>query len=88
MLLVSGALTINSTSVSSALFDGESWHPYLISTSNSGGGGVIAQLFYSVANFQLSPGRAFLLLLTILIWYRLLTLLHRSQISWLLESSF
>lgn len=76
MLLVSGDLNINSTSVSSALFDGESWHPYLISTSNSGKGGVIAQLFYSVANFQLSPGRTFSFSVSILFnSNRLLTLL-------------
>lgn len=59
MLLVSGDLNINDTSISSALFDGHSWYPYLISTSNSGTGGVISQFFYSIANFQLSPGREF-----------------------------
>lgn len=59
MLLVSGALTLNSTSVSSALFDGESWHPYLISSSTSGAAGVVSRFFSSVTNVDLSSLRAF-----------------------------
>ncbi|GAA6049737.1 hypothetical protein JCM3770_004434 [Rhodotorula araucariae] len=54
MLLVSGDLTINNTTVSSALYDGASWYPYLIATSATGSAGVVAQLFYSVSNFSLS----------------------------------
>ncbi|BGP40759.1 hypothetical protein JCM10449v2_004724 [Rhodotorula kratochvilovae] len=54
ILLVSGDLTINDTSVSSALYDGATWYPYLIATSATGSAGVVAQLFYSVSNFSLS----------------------------------
>lgn len=54
MLLVSGDLAVNGTSVSSALFDGETWHPYLVSTASDGASGIISQLFYSVKNFNLS----------------------------------
>ncbi|BGO92154.1 hypothetical protein NBRC10512v2_004420 [Rhodotorula toruloides] len=56
MLLVSGVLQINNTAVSSALYDGESWYPYLIATSATGSAGIIAKLFYSVSNFSLSGG--------------------------------
>lgn len=56
MLLVSGDLTINSTSISSALFDGETWYPYLVSSTATGSAGVISQLFYSITNFSLSKG--------------------------------
>lgn len=57
MLLVSGDLTINDTSVSSALYDGEAWYPYLVATSETGSSGIVAQMFYSVSNFSLSAGR-------------------------------
>ncbi|KPV77610.1 uncharacterized protein RHOBADRAFT_51443 [Rhodotorula graminis WP1] len=53
MLLVSGDLTINDTAVSSALYDGASWYPYLVATSATGSAGVVSQLFYSVSNFSL-----------------------------------
>ncbi|GAA5919969.1 hypothetical protein JCM1841_004401 [Sporobolomyces salmonicolor] len=56
MLLVSGDLNINDTSVSTALYDGENWYPYLVATSATGSAGVIAQLFYSVTDFSLSSG--------------------------------
>lgn len=59
MLFVSGALTINSTTISSALFDGSSWYPYLIAQTAKGGTGVVSQLFYSVMNFDLSAARLF-----------------------------
>lgn len=57
MLLVSGALSINDTSLSAALYDGQDWYPYLISTSATGSAGVISQLFYSSTSFSLSGGR-------------------------------
>lgn len=57
MLMVSGELNINSTSVSSALYDGSKWYPYLVSTSATGSAGVISQLFYSVVNFNLASAR-------------------------------
>ncbi|KAM0789265.1 hypothetical protein ACM66B_000107 [Microbotryomycetes sp. NB124-2] len=54
MLMVSGDLTINSTSVSSALYDGKSWYPYLVSTAKSGSAGIVSQFFFSVTNFNLA----------------------------------
>ncbi len=54
MLLVSGDLTINSTAMSAALFDGASWYPYLIATAASGAAGSIANFYYSDTNFNLS----------------------------------
>ncbi|KAK4051361.1 hypothetical protein OIV83_002845 [Microbotryomycetes sp. JL201] len=54
MLMVSGDLLINSTSVSSALYDGKSWYPYLVSTTKAGSAGVISQFFSSVTNFNLA----------------------------------
>ncbi|GAA5987924.1 hypothetical protein JCM10908_007272 [Rhodotorula pacifica] len=54
MLLVSGDLQINDTSVSSALFDGVSWYPFLVATAATGSAGAISQLFYSITNFSLS----------------------------------
>lgn len=57
MLLVSGALNINDTSLSAALYDGQDWYPYLVSTSATGSAGVISQLFYSSTSFSLSGGR-------------------------------
>ena len=58
MLLVAGNLTINKTSASTALFDGETWYPYLVSTSASGGAGVVSQFFYSITDFSLAGRRA------------------------------
>ncbi|GAA5863961.1 hypothetical protein JCM3774_004434 [Rhodotorula dairenensis] len=54
MLLVSGSLQINDSSVSSALFDGESWYPFLLATASSGSAGAISQFFYSITDFSLS----------------------------------
>ncbi|GAA6032659.1 hypothetical protein JCM8097_004866 [Rhodosporidiobolus ruineniae] len=59
MLMVSGDLTINDTLVASALFDGETWYPYLVATSTTGSAGIISQLFYSITDFSLS-GRSHL----------------------------
>ncbi|GAA5926124.1 hypothetical protein JCM10213_007377 [Rhodosporidiobolus nylandii] len=54
MLLVSGALTINDTDVAAALYDGESWYPYLLATGATGSAGIVSQLFSSVTDFSLS----------------------------------
>ncbi|GAA5826546.1 hypothetical protein JCM11251_002420 [Rhodosporidiobolus azoricus] len=59
MLMVSGDLTINDTSVASALYDGESWYPYLLATSATGSAGIVSQLFFSITDFSLS-GRSHL----------------------------
>ncbi|KDE04470.1 hypothetical protein MVLG_05118 [Microbotryum lychnidis-dioicae p1A1 Lamole] len=53
MLLVSGAMSINNTLIASALYDGAKWYPYLLATASTGGGGSIAQLFYSLTSFSL-----------------------------------
>ncbi|KAK4057194.1 hypothetical protein OIO90_001689 [Microbotryomycetes sp. JL221] len=57
MLMVSGDLNINSTSVSSALYDGSAWYPYLVSTAATGSAGVVSQFFFSVTNFNLAAAR-------------------------------
>ncbi|KAM0748462.1 hypothetical protein T439DRAFT_303994 [Meredithblackwellia eburnea MCA 4105] len=54
MLMVSGDLTINSTAMSTALFDGQNWYPYLVSTSSTGGSGAVSQFFYSITSFTLA----------------------------------
>ncbi|GAA5891635.1 hypothetical protein JCM6882_006152 [Rhodosporidiobolus microsporus] len=59
MLMVSGDLTINDTSVASALYDGESWYPYLLASSATGSAGIVSQLFFSTTDFSLS-GRSHL----------------------------
>jgi hypothetical protein len=60
MLMVSGALSMANGigNVSSALFDGNQWHAYLVSATSSGGPGAIASLFYSATGFRLSSGSA------------------------------
>lgn len=55
--MVSGDLNINSSTISSALFDGTSWYPYLVASSTSGTG-VISQFFYSVTDFTLAGKRS------------------------------
>ncbi len=58
MLMLSGALDLGSTgSFSSALYDGQQWHPYLSSTSNSGSSGTVSSLFYSQHSFSFSARR-------------------------------
>ncbi|TDL24213.1 hypothetical protein BD410DRAFT_786308 [Rickenella mellea] len=55
MLMVSGSL-ISSTfgNASSALFDGQNFFPYIVSTSSSGKPGAISSLFSSISNFGFS----------------------------------
>lgn len=57
MLLVAGDLTINSTSMSTALFDGKTWYPYLLATSALGSAGVVSQFFYENTSFNLASAR-------------------------------
>ncbi|KAF9519271.1 hypothetical protein BS47DRAFT_1312769 [Hydnum rufescens UP504] len=53
MLLISGSLTSHSYgNISSALYDGNTFYPYLSSTSLSGGFGVISGLFNSIQTFS------------------------------------
>ncbi len=58
MLMVSGDLDLGSTGTfSSALFDGQQWHPYLTSLSATGDTGSVSSLFYSQHNFSFTAKR-------------------------------
>lgn len=58
MLMVSGDLDLGSTGTfSSALFDGQQWHPYLTSLSATGNPGSVGSLFYSHPNFSFTAKR-------------------------------
>ena len=53
VLMISGTLADSSFgNASSALFDGKSFIPYIVSTSQSGTPGVVAGLFHSFASFS------------------------------------
>lgn len=53
MLLVSGALTDSSFGVaSSALFDGSTFIPYIVTSSSSGTTGYVSSLFHSLTSFS------------------------------------
>jgi hypothetical protein len=60
MLLVSGALADSSFGIaSSALFDGSTFIPYIMSSSSSGAPGLVASLFHSISNFSFTQHRKF-----------------------------
>lgn len=60
MLMVNGALSDKSFgNVSSALFDGEAFIPYIVSTSPAGASGFIAAIFRSFSSFSFNPRRKF-----------------------------
>ncbi|KAF8320722.1 hypothetical protein DL93DRAFT_2215739 [Clavulina sp. PMI_390] len=60
VLMVSGALDSSTFgNVSSALFDGQTWYPYLTSTTSSGATGAIAGLYHSFTTFSFTQ-RTFL----------------------------
>jgi len=53
MLLVSGALVDSSFGIaSSALFDGSTFIPYIMSSASSGAPGLVSSLFHSISNFS------------------------------------
>ncbi|KDQ21696.1 hypothetical protein BOTBODRAFT_99589 [Botryobasidium botryosum FD-172 SS1] len=52
MLMVTGLLASSSWTVSSALFDGQTFYPYITSATSSGLPGFISTLFHSFANFS------------------------------------
>ncbi|EIW73555.1 hypothetical protein TREMEDRAFT_42413 [Tremella mesenterica DSM 1558] len=53
MLMISGSLILqNQGNVSSALFDGTNWYPYLIGTTSTGSLGSISKLFWSSDSFS------------------------------------
>lgn len=58
MLLVSGALADSSFgSASSALFDGSTFIPYIMSASSTGGPGLVSSLFHSFSSFSFTQHR-------------------------------
>ena len=59
-LLVSGIISLaNFGVVSSALFDGTSWYPYLLASGASGEPGAISSFFYSAENVNFGGRREF-----------------------------
>ncbi|KAK8858611.1 hypothetical protein IAR55_002840 [Kwoniella newhampshirensis] len=55
MLMVSGDLYLeDSGNVTSALYDGANWYPYLVATSSTGGLGAASSLFWSESSFSFS----------------------------------
>ncbi|KAJ7124876.1 cortical protein marker for cell polarity-domain-containing protein [Mycena epipterygia] len=58
MLMISGSLADSSFgNASSALFDGQSFFPYIVSTSSTGSSGTVSSLFRSFANFSFTQRR-------------------------------
>ncbi len=58
VLMISGTLSDSSFgNASSALFDGASFVPYVVSTSQSGSPGTVAGLFHSFASFSFEQHR-------------------------------
>ena len=59
MLMISGALDDSSFgNASSALYDGQSYIPYIVSSSSAGTAGAVAALFHSFSNFSFAQRRA------------------------------
>ncbi|KAJ3504246.1 hypothetical protein NLJ89_g8037 [Agrocybe chaxingu] len=54
MLMISGALSTSSGNASSALYDGQTVLPYIVSTSASGTAGSVSSLFHSFKTFSFS----------------------------------
>ncbi|KAF9050968.1 hypothetical protein BDZ89DRAFT_1056874 [Hymenopellis radicata] len=55
MLMISGTLDDPSFgNASSALYDGKSYYPYIVSSSGSGSAGAVAALFHSLSSFSFS----------------------------------
>jgi hypothetical protein len=58
LLMVSGALSLASVgTVSSALFDGSNFVPFINTANADGSPGTVASLFYSSSSFQLAKRR-------------------------------
>jgi len=58
MLMVSGSLAASSFgNASTALFDGQTFIPYIVSTSSTGTSGTVSSLFHSFASFSFSHRR-------------------------------
>ena len=62
MLLVSGSLVSTSFgNASSVLFDGQSFFPYITSSTATGAAGFVASLFTSISNFSFEQRRMYTL---------------------------
>ena len=60
VLMVSGTLSDSSFgNASSALFDGQSFIPYIVSTSQSGTPGSVSSLFHSFKTFSFTQRRVY-----------------------------
>ena len=59
VLMISGALATSSGNASSALFDGETLTPYIVSTSATGTLGSVSSLFHSFTSFSFSQRSKF-----------------------------
>jgi len=58
MLMISGSLADSSFgNASSALFDGQTFFPYIVSTSSTGSTGTVSSLFRSFSNFSFTQRR-------------------------------
>ncbi|KAJ7497160.1 cortical protein marker for cell polarity-domain-containing protein [Mycena latifolia] len=58
MLMISGSLADSSFgNASSALYDGQSFFPYIVSTSSTGSTGTVSSLFRSFSNFSFAQRR-------------------------------
>ena len=60
MLLVSGALVSSAFNASSALFDGQSFIPFISTATDSGSSGFVSSLFSSIQNFSFTQRREYL----------------------------
>jgi hypothetical protein len=54
MLMVSGSLASSFGNVSTALFDGQTFIPYIATSSSAGAPGTVSSLFHSFASFDFS----------------------------------
>ncbi|KDR75421.1 hypothetical protein GALMADRAFT_249474 [Galerina marginata CBS 339.88] len=57
MLMISGSLSTSSGNASSALYDGHSMIPFVVSTSASGSAGSVSSLFHSFSSFSFNQRR-------------------------------
>jgi hypothetical protein len=58
MLMISGHLTDSSFgNASTALFDGENYIPYIVTSSASGSPGFVSSMFNSISNFSFAQHR-------------------------------
>jgi hypothetical protein len=58
MLMVNGQLELEGFgNVSSALFDGSTWYPTILSTTHTGNPGAIKQIFYKALSINFTTTR-------------------------------